>query len=429
MARFSGALTQGLMNPTYAGQLSQAAGMLGGLGGDLRKQRLTEERASALQAQDDPRKRLQLALQQAKTSAEVLQIQQAISQLDLQAAQESRAQAAEARAVQQAAYVTEDRNTAAAKAKDIKAQEFATAQISAMAQRRDALRATGKNEAADKIQSDMADIAGGARIDLTPWAEDVDKTTGASRYLNIGGGKVFDVQEGAFITDPTEEQLSGPVLDPKDYLSNIRQEQKDEARWKPEAYQDFLTDIQKHGVYGSAEKHLTKENQVDLARAEADMVASAVTDAVVNVQAIDDLLAIAPDGGFADATAQALFDWIPASEEKSVAKAVETLEANIAFDRLQKMRDQSKTGGALGQVSEKELALLKANLANLDPTSRDFKKNLEKIKASYQRTIDIEQGPEGGSPNYRTAPDGTVYYKDPRSGLVYDYSTGKVIPR
>jgi len=39
-------------------------------------------------------------------------------------------------------------------------------------------------------------------------------------------------------------------------------------------------------------------------------------------------------------------------------QTLSTLQANAGFDRLQEMRDNSVTGGALGQVSEKELKLL-----------------------------------------------------------------------
>ena len=39
---------------------------------------------------------------------------------------------------------------------------------------------------------------------------------------------------------------------------------------------------------------------------------------------------------------------------------IETIQADTAFGALQEMRDNSKTGGALGQVSERELDLLKA---------------------------------------------------------------------
>ena len=48
MARLDAGLTQGLMNPTYADKLGQAAGMLGGLGGKMRKTRQDKEKAQSM---------------------------------------------------------------------------------------------------------------------------------------------------------------------------------------------------------------------------------------------------------------------------------------------------------------------------------------------------------------------------------------------
>jgi len=47
-------------------------------------------------------------------------------------------------------------------------------------------------------------------------------------------------------------------------------------------------------------------------------------------------------------------------------KAITTLQAILSFSALQEMRNASKTGGALGQVSERELDLLGSTVSNLD---------------------------------------------------------------
>lgn len=78
---------------------------------------------------------------------------------------------------------------------------------------------------------------------------------------------------------------------------------------------------------------------------------------------------------------------IPGTAAANFSADLNTLKANIAFGALQQMRDASKTGGALGQVSEKELALLESTLGglSLDQSPENFKANLEKIKGSIQR--------------------------------------------
>lgn len=83
----------------------------------------------------------------------------------------------------------------------------------------------------------------------------------------------------------------------------------------------------------------------------------------------------------------AAFRQVPGTPAADFSANLDTLKANIAFGALQAMRDASKTGGALGQVSEKELALLEATLGglNLNQSPESFKANLEKIKGSIER--------------------------------------------
>lgn len=57
---------------------------------------------------------------------------------------------------------------------------------------------------------------------------------------------------------------------------------------------------------------------------------------------------------------------IPGSDAADAAAQLNTLKSQVAFSVLQEMRNNSKTGGALGAVSDKEMALLQANLATLD---------------------------------------------------------------
>ena len=65
-----------------------------------------------------------------------------------------------------------------------------------------------------------------------------------------------------------------------------------------------------------------------------------------------------------------------------------TLKANLGFDSLQQMRDNSKTGGALGNVSENENLLLQAINGALDPKNRSqLEANLNRIKALYPQVL------------------------------------------
>lgn len=78
-----------------------------------------------------------------------------------------------------------------------------------------------------------------------------------------------------------------------------------------------------------------------------------------------------------------------------LAKNIQTIDANSAFTALQEMRDNSPTGGALGQVTEKELDLLKSSVSNLDPNQSQgqFIENLANAKKRYMEMLDrIEPG-------------------------------------
>jgi hypothetical protein len=86
-----------------------------------------------------------------------------------------------------------------------------------------------------------------------------------------------------------------------------------------------------------------------------------------------------------------LLSKLPGTLAKDVERQIETVVANLGFKELQEMRNNSPTGGALGQVSERENELLQAIVANLkqDQSPKQLLENLkvakEEIKASQQR--------------------------------------------
>lgn len=110
------------------------------------------------------------------------------------------------------------------------------------------------------------------------------------------------------------------------------------------------------------------------------------------IKAIRELSSIALDandnGGFMETGASGSFarTVLPSGTAGyDLAGDLKTLDANFAFDALNAMREASKTGGALGQVTERELDLLKSSVSNLDPNlSHDvFLGNVEKARQAY----------------------------------------------
>lgn len=90
-------------------------------------------------------------------------------------------------------------------------------------------------------------------------------------------------------------------------------------------------------------------------------------------------------GGGTAGVGGALMRNVPGSDAVDFEAAMNTVLGNVGFDRLQRMREESPTGGALGQVSERELALLTSTVAGYDPNmSEDGKRRtLEKIRKHY----------------------------------------------
>lgn len=95
----------------------------------------------------------------------------------------------------------------------------------------------------------------------------------------------------------------------------------------------------------------------------------------------------------------ALTGKIPETPAYNIRAAVKMLAANLSFHELQKMRESSPTGGALGQVSNIEIDLLQSTIATLDPNmgSKKFEAALKEIKEHYARwKLALEgQIPEG----------------------------------
>lgn len=77
---------------------------------------------------------------------------------------------------------------------------------------------------------------------------------------------------------------------------------------------------------------------------------------------------------------------IEGSDAFDLASQIETVKANLGFDRLQQMRDNSPTGGALGAIAVQELVALQSTIANLDPNQSDgqLKANLQKVQQHYK---------------------------------------------
>jgi hypothetical protein len=82
--------------------------------------------------------------------------------------------------------------------------------------------------------------------------------------------------------------------------------------------------------------------------------------------------------------------YIGAGKNRIDAEALATtIKSSIGFDRLQQMREESPTGGALGQVSELELIVLQATLGSIDMDQSEGQLlyNLDRLAVIYQNML------------------------------------------
>jgi hypothetical protein len=105
------------------------------------------------------------------------------------------------------------------------------------------------------------------------------------------------------------------------------------------------------------------------------------------IEDIDRALALA--GPFTTGPGAALKEFpiiggsLPAGQMESL---LSTVEANVGFDKLQAMREASPTGGALGSVTERELAFLQSVFGSLrqDTSEANVRYNLTRLKKHMQ---------------------------------------------
>lgn len=91
---------------------------------------------------------------------------------------------------------------------------------------------------------------------------------------------------------------------------------------------------------------------------------------------------------------------------KHLAARLDTVKANLGFAELQKMRENSPTGGALGGIAVKELDMLQATIESLDQAQSEeeldaaldrIDQHLERWQAAMQQDFEARYG-GGGRP-------------------------------
>jgi len=190
----------------------------------------------------------------------------------------------------------------------------------------------------------------------------------------------------------------------KDVATIRSQTSKDLAQSRTAAQKELQEDQQ---TFVAEQNEKNRENRLSLADKRSKLTTPGVSEYQLErqtrvLQSVEDL---EKDVGYDTVGFADWFKAVPTSAAKSFASRLKTLKAAIAFGELTAMREASKTGGALGQVSNIELGLLESALGALDQAQSpsEFKEELGKVRGSINRWRDAagKVGVPAGAP---TAP-------------------------
>lgn len=174
-------------------------------------------------------------------------------------------------------------------------------------------------------------------------------------------GKFYSVQFGANGQKRVEPLAIGEnSLQPSRGVDQVGNQLVDKATGTP--VRDITGNIQA-GEQAKVLGRETAERQIGAPKAQAALAAAEAKSDLV-LQKIDQAMPLVSNlsTGFGGA----LLKNIPATAAKDLSEIIKTIVANSGFSELQTMRDNSPTGGALGQVAVQELEMLQKTITSLD---------------------------------------------------------------
>ena len=187
------------------------------------------------------------------------------------------------------------------------------------------------------------------------------RSTGGTTVINVGSSPL-----GKMIADRNALVAAGVAADDPALQALNRQ-----------------IDLQaKEGLTEEAEAAEAEAGREERRRMTTDIVTQDIRRArdLVQGQSI-----VSPVTGIGGAAAQ----FIPGSRRSNAEALIATVGANIGLDRLQRMREESRTGGALGNVTEGEREALQATLGSLSLSQDDpqLVENMDRLEVLYLETI------------------------------------------
>lgn len=200
-----------------------------------------------------------------------------------------------------------------------------------------------------------------------------------------------DSAQGVNLARPSEAQTAAAPVSLGGGLARPSEAQVAAERRAAETAVELAALPQRHAIETQAAIERTRGTEQ--AKADAEQAAGApkriakyrqALDAASNVEtSINKALQMA--GPMSTGFVGARLRNVEGTPAYNLASEIETIKANLGFDRLQQMRDNSPTGGALGAIAVQELVALQSTVANLDPNQSEeqLRENLGRIREHY----------------------------------------------
>ena len=84
---------------------------------------------------------------------------------------------------------------------------------------------------------------------------------------------------------------------------------------------------------------------------------------------------------------------LPLTDAKTLQNNINTIKSNLAFAQLTALKEASKTGASgLGAVTRNEFEALQSTISQLDPQSKNFASDLDRIDKAYTRLLNQLEG-------------------------------------
>ena len=247
----------------------------------------------------------------------------------------------------------------------------------------EAARLSASNLKEDKLSTELAALA--------PDATDADVEAVVRKY-----GK-----PEAIFASMTRRQQAKASQDAKAALEADKAAAKVEAAAL--AAQNAKELVSLRSQFGSSQDSLQRQllqqridDLADKKTAKAEMAEAAkrvsINHAKTVITDVDNALDLV--GGATTGLIGSAASMVPGTPAFNLNNRVATIKANLGFDRLQQMRDNSPTGGALGQVAVQELEALQRSVASLEigQGQEELTKNLGRVRDHYARWLETVQG-------------------------------------